>query len=359
MKILANNLDMYSKGIYCIRNIVNNKRYIGKTEVNFNRRKNRHLCELISNKHPNNHLQNSYNKYGKDNFVFELIKSLDEIDDFAYYESHYCNIYNSFDKDYGYNIRSIEKNVTKSIRHSENARRKKLERVNTIEGSSTKERGLKKSIIQYDLNGNIIAKYDSGLEFNKETLGCEKYISKVLSKRSLLYKNTIVLFGNDKLSKKDLIDANNIYNSRLGKTVYLFNQFGKLIHEFTNVNECSKLLNISNPRNCITNNVARVDIFYLSYNPNEYRDIKKSLGNDYYILQKYNKNNELIQEYFNLSSFIKMEGLDSSYRKSVSRCLRGERKTFDNYIWKLKIQTEENILNYLTQTLESNLMKVR
>lgn len=39
-------------GIYCFRNIINNKRYIGKSN-NINHRKNQHLSKLRNNKHKN------------------------------------------------------------------------------------------------------------------------------------------------------------------------------------------------------------------------------------------------------------------------------------------------------------------
>ena len=50
-------------GIYQILNIINNKRYIGSSS-NLIKRNNRHLDELIKNKHCNLHLQNSFNKHG-------------------------------------------------------------------------------------------------------------------------------------------------------------------------------------------------------------------------------------------------------------------------------------------------------
>lgn len=60
-------------GIYQIRNLVNNKRYIGQT-VNLYARKYGHSSLLKNNKHTNIHLQNSYNRYGKENFIFEILE---------------------------------------------------------------------------------------------------------------------------------------------------------------------------------------------------------------------------------------------------------------------------------------------
>ncbi len=60
--------------IYEIVNKINNKRYIGKTQ-DFNKRKNRHLNDLKHNRHHCIHLQRAWNKYGEENFYFNIIYS--------------------------------------------------------------------------------------------------------------------------------------------------------------------------------------------------------------------------------------------------------------------------------------------
>lgn len=62
-------------GIYRIRNLVNDKCYVGSTK-NFNRRRGEHFRLLVKNKHWNSHLQWSYNKYSPENFVFEILEQL-------------------------------------------------------------------------------------------------------------------------------------------------------------------------------------------------------------------------------------------------------------------------------------------
>jgi group I intron endonuclease len=63
-------------GIYRIRNLVNNKCYIGSSK-NINRRWHRHKCGLRNNHHENVILQRAWNKYGEENFVFEVIEECD------------------------------------------------------------------------------------------------------------------------------------------------------------------------------------------------------------------------------------------------------------------------------------------
>lgn len=59
-------------GIYKITNLVNNKFYIGSS-TNLKLRKINHFSRLKNNNHANKHLQSSYNKYGKENFIYEII----------------------------------------------------------------------------------------------------------------------------------------------------------------------------------------------------------------------------------------------------------------------------------------------
>ena len=51
-------------GIYMILNLINGKRYIGSS-IDIYNRLHEHLHNLKNNKSHNNHLQNSWNKYGE------------------------------------------------------------------------------------------------------------------------------------------------------------------------------------------------------------------------------------------------------------------------------------------------------
>ena len=66
-----------SSGIYSIRNLINNKIYIGSA-INLCNRKSQHFSSLKNNKHYNTHLQKAYNKYKKENFEFEVIEYVTE-----------------------------------------------------------------------------------------------------------------------------------------------------------------------------------------------------------------------------------------------------------------------------------------
>lgn len=63
---------MLNCGIYQIRNIFNGDIYIGQT-TNFSKRRREHYRNLNKNLNKNPHLQKAFNKYGADNFVFEIL----------------------------------------------------------------------------------------------------------------------------------------------------------------------------------------------------------------------------------------------------------------------------------------------
>ena len=64
-------------GIYRIKNLVNDKCYYGSSK-NIEKRWGTHKNHLNSGKHHNTPLQRSWNKYGKNNFSFEVVEECDE-----------------------------------------------------------------------------------------------------------------------------------------------------------------------------------------------------------------------------------------------------------------------------------------
>lgn len=76
--------------IYKITNIENSKKYIGSS-VNYKNRKQEHFRDLLLNKHHSAALQRAYNKYGKDNFLFEIIEYVPNKNELISREQYYID----------------------------------------------------------------------------------------------------------------------------------------------------------------------------------------------------------------------------------------------------------------------------
>ncbi len=91
-------------GIYIIKNLVNNKIYVGQTTMKFIKRFWHHRWMLTNNKHDNEHLQKAWNKYGSNNFEFSVVYVRQNNECLNSKEIEYIKQYNSIKN--GYNIQS-------------------------------------------------------------------------------------------------------------------------------------------------------------------------------------------------------------------------------------------------------------
>ena len=84
------------KGIYKITNLINNKVYIGKSEVSIEQRWEAELKYGL-----NEHFNRSVKKYGIENFKFEIIIETEE--NINELEKKFIKEYKSYDPNFGYN----------------------------------------------------------------------------------------------------------------------------------------------------------------------------------------------------------------------------------------------------------------
>lgn len=90
-------------GIYKIENLINHRVYIGQS-ITIKNRLNHHRQMLNKNIHFCDHLQKSWNKYGENNFSFEILEecSKNELDS---REEYWLNYYGGFESEQTYNQR--------------------------------------------------------------------------------------------------------------------------------------------------------------------------------------------------------------------------------------------------------------
>lgn len=172
------------KGIYKITNIKNNKLYIGSSKDIY-QRKQEHFRNLEQNKHTNPRLQNAYNYYGKENFVFEVLEILKGSEDQFIVEDKYIKSLEAYNPKIGYNI-----NIgTQEIKISEETRQKisknnaryflgKKLNNKTKKKMSEAKKSFKKPVICLDTG----IEYESVHEASRKTGIKVNYLTRVLKK---------------------------------------------------------------------------------------------------------------------------------------------------------------------------------
>ncbi len=93
-----------NSGIYKITNMVNGKFYIGSSK-NINNRWDNHKQYLRGGYHINPKLQNAWNKYGEDKFIFEIVEEVEPKQELLFdRENYYLLTLKPYERDIGYNI---------------------------------------------------------------------------------------------------------------------------------------------------------------------------------------------------------------------------------------------------------------
>lgn len=94
-------------GIYIIENTKNGKVYVGQVgqgkNTTFTTRFNHHYKYLKIGKHKNKHLQGSWDKYGEENFTFDILEIVDNKDLLNEREKFWVEYYKSNNSEFGYN----------------------------------------------------------------------------------------------------------------------------------------------------------------------------------------------------------------------------------------------------------------
>ncbi|MCK9445976.1 GIY-YIG nuclease family protein [bacterium] len=167
-----------SSGIYKIKNKINNKCYIGSA-INILGRFATHKSSLNKNKHHSYYLQQSWNKYGIEFFIFEILEYCEK-NILLEREQYYMDLLNP-----EYNMCKIagsclgikgtpESNLKKSINHA-------------FKGKYGKEHPSSKPVFQYEQNGNFVKKWENPVQIQNELHFDSGNIRKSIKNRWVFY----------------------------------------------------------------------------------------------------------------------------------------------------------------------------
>lgn len=158
--------------IYKITNTINGKIYIGQTrQVKPIERFNRHVRE--SKGPTTNYFHSAIRKYGKINFVFDIICCCKTLDDLNYMETYFIKHFNSTNKEFGYNLTtggdSTEVNL-ESVKKMQEVIKKQYEN-----GRSPWNKGLKYKATSESWNKGLMGyKLNHGYNVSKALTGLKK-----------------------------------------------------------------------------------------------------------------------------------------------------------------------------------------
>jgi hypothetical protein len=228
-------------GIYIVRNIINNKVYIGSSNK-INVRIRTHKWELNKNIHSNQYLQNAWNKYGKENFIFEIIEEC-EVDELLLKELLYTERYNSLCSENGYNL-VIPFRLNEEQTSNQNYRNKLSIIKKGIKPSNYEycKKMQKRAILEYE-NGILIKEYESAKEAGDFLNIDYKLINNVLRKvvkKIRKYPNKTWLYkegGIKKIKKK----KSNMQKLNC-KPIIILNDKKEIINRYNSIKEASNLI---------------------------------------------------------------------------------------------------------------------
>lgn len=186
-------------GIYKITNIVNNKVYIGQS-IDVEKRIQQHKYGLNNNKGHNAHFQNAWNKYGENNFKFEIIEKVEDASKLNELEIEYISEYNSTNPDYGYNWQSGGDNYSCRQEFRDNISKRMRGKYSTLRNEDVLDIklllccGINKDEIcsEYNLRKNTLNGIINGNSFNyilpeaKEIIKKNNEQAKELKEKSIL-----------------------------------------------------------------------------------------------------------------------------------------------------------------------------
>lgn len=327
---------MLSYDVYKITNKLNNKHYIGITSKGISARIKEHI--YTAERDPVFPIHRALNKYGKDNFTFELLDfSCNSWEELTEKEKYYINLYKSNDREFGYNLTEggdgtvgykhteeakIKMSIASSGREVTEASRLKLSEAGKkrTEGrvayweSGTQGSTRRKPILQYTKEGIYIREFDGVNIAAKETgISASIIITALKGKAVLASKKNPYIW----VYKSDYPDVPN----QVSASLYAKNPDWKP----TISEECRKA-DLASRKN--RDYAKRMDTL---------RENGMACAK---AVEQYDKDGNLLNTFFSISDAARITGCD---RKGISRQLKNptsieNARAWSNlkYVWKYK-----------------------
>ncbi len=215
---------LHSPGIYMILNLKNNKTYIGQS-IDCRQRCISHRTKLNNNIHPNKHLQNAWNKYGKECFLFYVIEYC-EVEDLDAVEEMWIKTLKASNDLMGYNCR-LEATSNRGLKWTLEQREKMNKIINDPNGWFKNHTvPLETRLKAYETNRNRIWTEEERKEQSKRLKGLKVKDTTNMKIAQRGEKN-----GSHKLTEKEVIEIINLLNNKI------YTQ--QLIGEVYNVNHAN------------------------------------------------------------------------------------------------------------------------
>lgn len=165
-------------GIYAVSGVIDGGIYLGAT-VDLERRRNEHLSALANDRHFNPNLQGACRTFGRENFVFLVLRNTDDPSELSRHEQEYITHYSKSGKLYNLVLSVPKEHHPSGYKLSEETRRKqsdakkgkkkrieqtraKIYRFVNPQGKPVETLGLKGICEQYGLNASHLSKVASG-----------------------------------------------------------------------------------------------------------------------------------------------------------------------------------------------------
>lgn len=234
--------------IYCLTNLINNKKYIGQTITKLEYRINGHFS-CANNKNNKTPICRAIRKYGKENFEWVILDKAYTQEELDKKEIYWINYYNTYNHD-GYNA-------------TLGGQKNKINFICKKEREQYTSKKYKHPFLVFDLQGNYIKEIVNMCAFADEISTGAGNVFAVLSGK----KNSIhgyILFYKDEFTKKKLRERIRKTNN---KTFRVFDLNKNYIGSWNSQIECAKELNIhrGNISKCLIGDRLRINGYYFYY----------------------------------------------------------------------------------------------